>query len=154
MSCDQSDKIHAFHDGELPPERRADVEAHLRLCAACAQLLVELRALSRMVMAAPLPDIAGPNIGRLYGAWHVSRQRGLLRISSWLSAAAAAVLFGALVFLPGKSTAPPAYAGEAAFETYAINPPLVASADDVGDEDEVLKAIEFMAQDLSEPSNK
>ena len=49
----------AYHDGELDPARRRQVEAHLPECAACRQTLAELGALSLALAAADLPTAAG-----------------------------------------------------------------------------------------------
>ena len=48
----------AYHDGELDPARRRQVEAHLPGCAACRQSLAELGALRLALAADALPSAA------------------------------------------------------------------------------------------------
>src|SRR3954463_16630550 len=99
MTCDHDAQVHAYHDGRLGPIERAALEAHLADCPACAQLLDDLRGVSRLIAAAPLPDVAVSR-DRYYVAWHIARQQGVLRISTWLTGAAAAVLVGSLALWP------------------------------------------------------
>jgi len=53
MSDHYTDRLSDYLDDELPPEERADVEAHLASCDTCAATLDELRAVA--VRAASLP---------------------------------------------------------------------------------------------------
>ncbi|NLG99273.1 MAG: hypothetical protein GX491_18105 [Chloroflexi bacterium] len=58
MSEHVSDWIGAYYDGELPPGKAAEVEAHLEGCAACRRELEELRALSTLLQI----DLAGASL--------------------------------------------------------------------------------------------
>lgn len=50
MDCERTrELLNAYLDGELPPDRRADVDAHLCDCAACAAALGELEGLNRAI---------------------------------------------------------------------------------------------------------
>lgn len=53
MSEHVSEWIGAYHDGELPPGRAAEIEAHLEGCAACRRELEELRVLSALLQLDP-----------------------------------------------------------------------------------------------------
>ena len=55
MSDHMTEWIAAYHDGELKPDRRAWVEAHLAGCAECRREMVELSALSGLLGADPAP---------------------------------------------------------------------------------------------------
>lgn len=55
--------VEAFCDGELAPERRSRVEAHLRRCQSCTELRDELRALRDAVQSMPLDE---PSSARLW----------------------------------------------------------------------------------------
>src|SRR3954469_7412735 len=46
VDCENRVRLDAYHDGELSPAERADVEAHLRDCASCAAELVAIRGMS------------------------------------------------------------------------------------------------------------
>ncbi|MFP2934653.1 anti-sigma factor family protein, partial [Pyxidicoccus sp. 3LG] len=43
MSCHYEEDLTAYVDGELPPARRAEVEAHLGTCAGCGATHALLR---------------------------------------------------------------------------------------------------------------
>ena len=150
MTCDRTAQVHAYHDGQLGPAARGEFESHLAACAACAQLLDELRSISRLISAAPLPDVPLTSNEHYYEAWHVSRQRGLLRISSWLTGAAAAVLIGSLLLWPksGQTSDPVVAAapGTGEWEAVAIMPPPERGTDRP---DQFIELAQWMAEDLS-----
>ena len=54
MDCERTKELlNAYLDGELPPDRRAQVAEHLRGCAACAAALAELEDLNRAIGTLP-----------------------------------------------------------------------------------------------------
>ena len=149
MTCDRSAQIHAFHDDAMAPAERVALEAHLDDCADCRALLADFRGLSGLIAAAPLAAMSPEAMDRLARSWHAARDRGLLRITSWLTAAAAAILIGALLFLPERNgnTNPivATTAAEPVWETVAVMPPLEA------DENlpEIVALATWMANDLA-----
>jgi anti-sigma factor RsiW len=46
VDCENRVRLDAYHDGELSPAERSDVEAHLRDCPSCAAELVAIRGMS------------------------------------------------------------------------------------------------------------
>src|SRR5689334_6058893 len=46
VDCENRVRLDAYHDGELPPAERSDVEAHLRDCPSCAAELAAIRRVS------------------------------------------------------------------------------------------------------------
>jgi anti-sigma factor RsiW len=46
IDCDNPVRLDAYHDGELSPAERSDVEAHLRDCPSCAAELAAIRGMS------------------------------------------------------------------------------------------------------------
>src|SRR4051812_37472871 len=46
VDCGHQVRLDAYHDGELSPGERADVEAHLRACPSCAAELAAMRGVS------------------------------------------------------------------------------------------------------------
>jgi anti-sigma factor RsiW len=50
-------RLDEYHDGELSPARRRQVEAHLKVCAACRAKLEELRQVSALLHEVPVPDV-------------------------------------------------------------------------------------------------
>src|SRR5688500_12250833 len=129
MSCPQAANIHAYHDDELPPAARLAVESHLAECPDCAALLDDLRALSCRIGDAPLPLVTDVPFDRYHGAWHEVRQRGVLRISGWLTAAAAAILVATLLSFPSSSAHTPvetlATSARPSWEPVALMTPVV-----------------------------
>jgi anti-sigma factor RsiW len=57
VDCDQvRSGLNAFCDGELPPTNRDRVQAHLRICAECRQMLARLERLAELLdRTAPSP---------------------------------------------------------------------------------------------------
>src|SRR3954464_14031381 len=100
MSGEKPRELRAERDGGLPVEQRVALESHLRECAECAELLRELEGLSAMFVSAPLEPLPAGAMQRIEHAWDAIQDRAVLRISSWLTAAAAAVLVGALFLVP------------------------------------------------------
>src|SRR5215831_19396515 len=114
MSCDQMTQIHAYHDGDLSPAQRAQVEAHLLVCSQCRELLEDLQRLSHMIATVPLPELPARALNRMYGSWWASaqvRDRGVRRLAGWLTAAAAAIL----VLVPMYSNSRPVESDTAAW---------------------------------------
>src|SRR5437016_3397453 len=104
MSCDNIARVHAFYDDEMSLSQRGEFEAHLQTCGDCRQLLAELRRTSALIASAPLAEMPPAVMARLTNTWHSVREqaseRGVMRIAGWLTAAAAAVLIGALLVWP------------------------------------------------------
>ncbi len=124
------------------------MESHLKDCADCLEWLADLRRLSDLVASAPLAAMSPESMARLSAGWRAARDRGLLRITRWLTAAAAGILFGTLLFWPdhpggaGQNIA----ASEPVWETVAVMPPPIESDDSLPD---VVVLAQWMANDLS-----
>jgi Putative zinc-finger len=87
------ERLSAFLDGELIADERAEVEAHLRQCAACARELEELGAVD--AMARELPVQAPPGYFEALPGRVRSRVRARRRprpVMVWMATAAAAIL--------------------------------------------------------------
>ena len=104
MSCDRFAQVHAYHDDALAASDRAAIEAHIDACADCRAMLSDLRGLSNLFAAAPLAVMSPAAMARLSRNLRAARDQGILRITSWLTAAAAAVLIGALLLWPDRAT--------------------------------------------------
>jgi len=101
MTCEKAAEVHAYHDGELDEPRVRALEAHLPECAECRELLGELRGLSRLFNGAAFPQMSDAAMARVEGAWREVSERALLRITSWMTGVAAALLVGALLVWSG-----------------------------------------------------
>ncbi|GMV97807.1 MAG: hypothetical protein AMXMBFR83_21620 [Phycisphaerae bacterium] len=122
--------------------QRAAVESHVGECAECRSLLSDLARLSALVAAAPRADLPEPVLARLRESWRSSRERGVIRVAGWLTAAAAAVLIAAVISGPShrpEATAPPSFTG-----TLATLPPAETTEDD-----ELMVMALWMADELS-----
>jgi anti-sigma factor RsiW len=151
MSCDRFAQVHAYHDDALAPSDRVAVENHLEGCEDCRALLSDLRSLSNLFAAAPLAMLSPAAMARLSRNIRAARDQGILRITSWLTAAAAAVLVGALLLWPdrggsgGGTTIANANNGPVpALEMVAVMPPESEEA-----VPEVVTLAQWMANDLS-----
>ncbi len=152
MNCDQSSQVQAYYDNELPAGERETVERHLAECAACSELLGDLRAMSREIGSAQRPMLNAGCQRRLEQAWWAARDRGVLRLAEWLTAAAAAVMVGALLLWSnGKGANPVAEAPSMNMQAEAVLPP-TETRDEVASND--VDLAEWIASDLStEPAH-
>ena len=144
MVCSAAIQVHRYHDGELSSADQKVVEAHLGGCVECRELLAELRRLSLLISGVSRADMPAEAVGRLQECWYVARERGVLRAASWLTAAAAAVLIGALLAWPtdrAEVGARPAIWG-----TIAVMPP-VEVHDDTGSD--LVVMAQWMVDELS-----
>src|SRR5947208_1163142 len=122
MTCEKVAQLHAFYDGELDPSRTRSFEAHLERCAECRRLLDELQDLSSILIRAPRREIPAVAVNRIvHNAWHGARDRGVLRIAGWLTAAAATLLVASLLTTPRAAATAPANPG--LWEAIAVMPP-------------------------------
>jgi anti-sigma factor RsiW len=149
MSCDNSTQIHAYHDGALTESQRADVEAHLAVCAECRELLADLQRLSSLFMTVPLAEMPPRAVGKMYGSYWAAKQkqdRGVRLLAEWLTAAAAVVMLVAQLHV--NPTPPPREIAETAWvDTIAFIPP--ADARD-NPNSQLMQVAQFMATDLEQ----
>jgi anti-sigma factor RsiW len=146
MSCEHAQHVQAFYDAQLPAAMHEQVDNHIRSCGECAELLAELRQMSQLIAAAPMAEMPPALMKRLEQAWWASRDRGVLHLAEWLTAAAACVLIGALIFLHPNQSAAPAQA--ASLQAIAVMPPGEARDEPSSSSPELVLA-EWMANDLS-----
>ncbi|NLX12367.1 MAG: hypothetical protein GXY44_01765 [Phycisphaerales bacterium] len=144
MACNKTTRIHRYHDGELSADERMATEAHLRACDECRQTLADLRRLSLLITQAPLTEPPDDAMDRLHAYRPAAGDRGILRITSGLTAAAAAILIAALLFEPADTS--DANNQPAIWETIAVMAPTVVQDDG---NVELLTAAQWMADDLS-----
>jgi anti-sigma factor RsiW len=143
--CKQIEQIHAYHDGELAPAQVAAVEAHLNDCGDCRALLGDLRRVSQLVAAAPLAEMPAHAMKRMQQTWWAAQERGVLRVASWLTAAAAAVIFAAVLFTPGPTQRTD---GVSSGTLAALMQPAEYQDQDEAP-DEVVDAAQWIANDLA-----
>jgi predicted anti-sigma-YlaC factor YlaD len=140
MSCEKLEQVQAYFDSEMTPRDHEAFAAHLEACADCRALLAELQALSNLFAAAPLPAMPAGLFNRLEKTWTTTRDRGVLRIASWLTAAAASVLIGTLLI--HRAAPEPS----APWQTAAVMPPMESHDEPAA---EYALAAQWIANDLS-----
>ena len=59
MTLHERERLSAWLDGELSPDERAEVEAHLAACEECAALLAEMGAVDELARELPVEAPAG-----------------------------------------------------------------------------------------------
>src|SRR6478752_3355474 len=93
IKCENRVRLDAYHDGELSPAERADVEAHLRICPSCAAELAAMRRVSGVFANTPAREPSHEQLLQLAESVSVewSDARILLRLFR-VTAVAAAVL--------------------------------------------------------------
>ena len=112
MSGHERERVSAYLDGELGPAERAEVEAHLAVCAACAALLEDLAAVG--AEAAGLPAAAPEGYFDRFPSRVVARLRAAdarrrpFRLPVWTWAAAAALVLAAVTPLTLRGRRAPA----------------------------------------------
>lgn len=100
--CPWTDKIQALHDGELRGEQASLARAHVAECAACAEELRQLEALSGAIVG--LKSIAPPDEAAMQ-RWRAALRRQqaenllLIRLSLRVTGVAAAIVIAAGAWL-------------------------------------------------------
>jgi anti-sigma factor RsiW len=109
-----SERLSAYLDGELPPAEAAELEAHLRECAACAQALDEMLAVdsSARALAVDAPEGYFDAFPGRVRARLRARRRWKLPVWTW--AAAAALLLAVVTPMTMRETRAPQPAAEVA----------------------------------------
>jgi anti-sigma factor RsiW len=114
-TCNNLERVSAYHDGELPDAAAAEVERHLMACDECSTELERYRAMSRHFASTELPKLSASAKRRLRRALDDERAAGRLRIVRALTAVAASIFLvtaSHLVHQQGTGSAtPPAQPG-------------------------------------------
>ena len=151
VDCGNRVRLDAYHDGELSPAERADVEAHLRDCPSCAAELAAIRGLSGAFAGAAPREPSHEQLLRLARSVRAepSDARMLLRLFRASAVAAAVLLACALATGVYLSRRTKAAAHEAmVLDHVAMRPrPGALAAGPAGAEQQVLLA-QWIADDL------
>ena len=150
MSCEKSSQVQAFYDGELPVLMRDDIDSHIRQCPDCAALLKDLQAMSAMLQGASLAPMPAATLKRVQQAWWANQDRGVLRLAEWMTAAAAAVLVGAMMLWPTMRDDNRSAPATPTWQVAAVMPP-TQSREDVAD---VVELAQWMANDLADQAGR
>jgi anti-sigma factor RsiW len=98
LDCENRVRLDAYHDGELSPAERSDVEAHLRDCPSCAAELAAMRRVSDAFADTAPPEPSHEQLLQLARSIRAepSDARVLLRLFRVTAVAAAVLLACAL----------------------------------------------------------
>ena len=80
--CEQAIRLNAYHDGELSPAARADLERHLGQCPQCSAELERLRRLRGMFASLPRPELPAFSRQRLHRAVERLPAAGIMEANS------------------------------------------------------------------------
>ena len=126
--------LEAYHDGELSPEQRAEIDHHLAGgCDACAAEMRRLEALSRALATWGDARLTAEARQRIYALAPDASQGGYFRLTQWVAGIAAAVLIagGAWRVLRNQTASPVRLeSGTTSWVSYAINPAESAQSPD------------------------
>ncbi len=143
--CPDSIQIAAYHDGELSHQARQALARHLAACPACRKELAALEAQSRWLQQAPVPGMAAA-LAHLAEPWPWRQPRALLRTAWAVTALAALLLLGVLLWIGETSTGRSGIASApAGWEMLALN----GDADAVRYTGTDAQLARWMAQDLA-----
>jgi len=99
MSCSFSNRLSAFHDGELDSAAGAEIELHLAECPACAKELADLSAMSGMFLQSTRPRLSQMSLHRIHDRVDLVIRGNFLRTVKVLRAIAACVLVAGSIWL-------------------------------------------------------
>jgi anti-sigma factor RsiW len=103
--CRQSERLGAYHDGELSGAARAEMERHLGQCPACAAELERLGRLSELLVAAAAPKLSLAAKQRLHNGIDTIPMADLRRVAEICGAIAASILLVCTIWLVVKTRA-------------------------------------------------
>lgn len=144
-ACDRPRQLHAYHDDELLPSERDEMQEHLAGCAACRAELTALRAASRLVSS--VGEAAAPEwlMRRLRRTADAAAEKGIRRLASAVLAVAAAVLVACSVQIWRLSSARQTDRPVARWEQSARGPAETTASDETAED----QLAAWMVQDLS-----
>jgi anti-sigma factor RsiW len=137
--CRQSERLGAYHDGELSGAGRAAMEQHLGQCPACAAELERLGRLSELLGAAAAPKLSPAAMQRLHNRVDTIPMADLRRVVEICGAIAASILLVCTIWLV---TTRSSVAAIPVWETVAVARQELATAPEE-------QLAQWMVQDLS-----
>lgn len=122
--CDYSVLLDPYHDNELSPIERADVERHLADCAACGADLAKIRLLSGVLRQIELPRATPALVNRLESGFTLHPQITLFSFVKRMTAVAAGVFLASMCYsmVNQRTAGPRMTAGLAPWEQQVISP--------------------------------
>jgi anti-sigma factor RsiW len=125
--CGYTEKIGAYHDGELSDGDARAFEEHLAHCEDCARGLQALRSLSALLGAVEIPDAPAWLLERVRREAVGAGERVVMRMMEVLTAAAAVIFIVCCGWVWGGGQSSDTTTAPAAWEQAAITGPLDSS---------------------------
>ena len=155
VDCENRIRLDAYHDGELSPAERSDVEAHLRDCPSCAAHLAAIRRVSGAFADTTPREPSHEQLLQLARSVRAERSdaRMLLRLFRGTAVAAAVLLACALAGAEYLSQRTKAAAHEAMVLDHMAtwSQPAAFATDPVSDEhrsEQQVRLAQWIANDL------
>ena len=120
--CPKTHELGAYHDGECSEAARAEWEAHVKACAACAGELARMQKLSDLLRRAARPAPAAEALERLHRSVDRLPQVGVWRLAAGFAAVAASILLVSSLWLWRISVGQAAGGPLPVWETVAVAP--------------------------------
>lgn len=99
MTTCRPELLSAYHDGELPQERRQLVEEHLRDCPSCSATLRAMQETSKMFASHPFEDLTADELDGLHESIRPAETGRIFRLAATLAVVAASVLIVSCAWL-------------------------------------------------------
>ena len=118
--CDQTVRVNAYHDGEMPADLREEFERHLRQCPQCSAELERLRKLTNLFCSMPEMEMPPMALERLHRTVDLLPAMGIYRTAEALAAIAAAILIACIIGLARQTTVQASDSAIPVWETAAV----------------------------------
>ncbi|MDD4888373.1 MAG: zf-HC2 domain-containing protein [Phycisphaerae bacterium] len=104
-TCERSNRLNAYHDGELSPPEAVELERHVRGCPACAAELDGLRRLTHALASEAEPELPASALRRFHRAVDRVARNGIVRFAETFAALAATIMLVCVLNLAHGSPA-------------------------------------------------
>jgi anti-sigma factor RsiW len=143
--CQYADRLSAYHDDELSPPARAEVENHLAQCPACAAELARMEKLSQAFAGLRTPPQVSPRtMQRLHRRIDALPGLAIARLAEALTAVAASIVIACGAWL-WSSSAPAGAAAMPVWEAAVLQKPAEAAPPQASED----RLAGWIVQDLS-----
>ena len=118
--CEQSERLSAYHDGEMPSVAREEMESHLRQCPRCAAELVRIKKLSALLSGMGEGQLSRSSLEGMHRRVDKMASRGIVRLAEAFSAVAAMIVVACVIGLARQAPAQASTAATDIWETQVL----------------------------------
>ena len=146
VCCDWSNRLSAYHDGELSEADAASVESHLATCQICRYELGQYRQMALMLNRADIPELSAKALAGMKQQIDWEGNLVILRFARRMTGIAAAVLLAGTFWLVSANSSGGAAPSQVHdWEAAAVSPNADAMQQNPGD----VQLAEWIETDLS-----